>query len=67
MLAFACLEVHLVVPAGDVPDGLLTSDYPNFKAVMAVQKDITPALMKLDGVHDTAVGQDDTENPVLVI
>jgi hypothetical protein len=54
----ACLGIQVNAQTGDVPAGLLTTDHPNVKAVMAVQKGITPDMMKLPGVLGTAVGLD---------
>ena len=63
----ACLGIQVNAQTGDVPAGLLTTDHPNVKAVMAVQKAITPAMMNLAGVLGTAVGLDDAGQTALVI
>jgi hypothetical protein len=63
----ACLGIQSVTQAGDVAAGLLTTDHPNVKAVMAVQKAITPDMMNLPGVLGTAVGLDDAGQTALVI
>lgn len=63
----ACFAVQAVAQAGDAPAGLLTTDHPNVKAVIAVQKDVTPDLMKLPAVLGTAVGLDDAGQTTLVI
>jgi hypothetical protein len=62
-----CLGFHIVAQAGDAPAGLLTTDHPNVKAVIAVQKGVTPDLMRLPGVLGTAVGLDDAGQAALVI
>ena len=63
----ACLAIQVIAQPGDVPPGLLTTDHPNVKAVMAVQRDLTPDMMKLPGVLGTAVGLDDSGQTALVI
>jgi len=63
----ACFATQSITQAGDVPAGLLTTDHPNVKAVIAVQKDVTPDMMKLPGVLGTAVGLDDAGQTALVI
>src|SRR5450759_1233894 len=63
----ACLGIQSVTQAGDVAAGLLTTDHPNVKAVMSVQKAITPDMMNLPGVLGTAVGLDDAGQTALVI
>jgi hypothetical protein len=63
----ACLGIQVIAQAGDVPAGLLTTDHPNVKAVIAVQKDVTPGMMNLAGVLGTAVGVDDAGQTTLVI
>lgn len=63
----ACLGIQAIAQPGGVPPGLLTTDHPNVKAVMAVQKDLTPDMMKLPGVLGTAVGLDDSGQTALVI
>ena len=63
----ACLGIQVIAQAGDVPAGLLTTDHPNVKAVIAVQNAITPDMMKLPGVLGTAVGLDDNGTAALVI
>ena len=52
---------------GALPPGLLTTDHASVKAVMAVQKDLTPDMMKLPGVLGTAVGLDAAGQTALVI
>jgi len=63
----ACLGIQVNAQTGDVPAGLLTTDHPSVKAVMAVQKGITPDMMKLPGVLGTAVGLADSGQAALVI
>lgn len=63
----ACLGIQANAQTGNVPAGLLTADHASVKAVMAVQKDITPDMMKLPGVLGTAVGLDDSGQAALVI
>src|SRR6266540_3648664 len=45
----------------------LTLDHPQFKAVMALQKSVTAALMKQPGLLGTAVGLDDNGGAAMVI
>ena len=63
----ACLGIQAIAQPAGGPPGLLTTDHPNVKAVMAVQKDLTPDMMKLPGVLGTAVGLDDSGETALVI
>lgn len=67
-LAFAItawLGVQTSIQAADA--GLLSLDHPNAKAVMAVQKGVTPGLMALPGVLGTAVGLADSGETALVV
>jgi len=63
----ACLGIQASAQQGNGPRGLLSTDHPNVKAVMAVQRDLTPDMMKLPGVLGTAVGLDDSGQTALVI
>ena len=63
----ACLGIQVNAQTAIDPAGLLATDHPNVKAVMSVQKDITPSIMKLPGVLGTAVGLDDAGQTALVI
>ena len=63
----AWLCIQTAVQAGDAAAGLLSLDHPNVKAVLAVQKSVTPDLMELPGVLGTAVGLDDSGQTALVI
>jgi hypothetical protein len=49
------------------PEGVLDETHANVRAVMAVQQDVTPGLMSLDGILGTAVGLDDNNQPALVV
>ena len=49
------------------PDGVLDETHAHVKAVMAVQGDVTPGLLALDGILGTAVGVDDNNQPNLVV
>ena len=46
----ACLGIQVNAQTGDVPAGLLTTDHPNAKAVIAVQESVTTDMMKLPGL-----------------
>jgi len=63
----AGLGIQAIAQVGGPPAELLTLDHPHAKAVMAVQKTVTPDLMKLPGVLGTAVGLDDSGQAALVI
>lgn len=63
----AWLGVSISVQAGDAAAGLLSMDHPNVKAVLAVQKSVTPGLMGLPGVLGTAVGLEDSGQTALVV
>jgi hypothetical protein len=63
----ACLGIQVSAQTGNVPAGLLTTDHASVKAVMAVQRDLTPDMMKLPGVLGTAVGLDGSGQTALVI
>lgn len=67
LAAVTCLGIQAFAQAQEIPAGLLTTDHPSVKAVMAVQKDVTPEIMKLAGVIGTAVGLDDSGKLALVI
>jgi hypothetical protein len=60
----ACVGIQANAQTGT---GLLTTDHASVKAVMAVQKDLTPDMMKLPGVLGTAVGLNDAGQTALVI
>ena len=49
------------------PDGVLDISHASVKAVMAVQRDVTPGFMSLAGVVGTAVGLDAQDQPALVV
>lgn len=49
------------------PAGILDQTHASVRAVMAVQSQVTPGLMQLDGILGTAVGLDDADQPALVV
>ena len=49
------------------PSGVLDQTHASVRAVIAVQHELTPALMAWDGVLGTAVGLDDAGQPLLVV
>lgn len=49
------------------PDGVLDKSHASVRTVMAVQHDVTPDLMSLDGILGTAVGVDNANQPTLVV
>jgi hypothetical protein len=49
------------------PQGVLDETHAGVRAVMAVQKDVTPGLMGLEGILGTAVGLDNNDQPALVV
>jgi hypothetical protein len=49
------------------PEGVLDDTHANVRAVMAVQTDVTPGWMALNGVLGTAVGLDEQDQPALVV
>jgi hypothetical protein len=60
------LGVQISLPAADAAADL-TLDHPAVKAVMAVQKDVTPGLMNLPGILGTAVTADDSGRTALLV
>ena len=62
----AAVGMQTIVRAQGVPLGL-TLDHPQVKAVIAIQKAITPDMMKLPGVLGTAVALNDAGQTALVI
>ena len=62
----AAVGMQTIVRAQGVPLGL-TLDHPQVKAVIAIQKTITPDMMKLPGVLGTAVALNDAGQTALVI
>jgi hypothetical protein len=49
------------------PEGVLDETHASVRAVMAVQGDVTPGLISLEGILGTAVGLDDNDQPALVV
>lgn len=49
------------------PDGVLDASHASVQAVIAVQNDVTPGLMSVDGVIGTAVGLDADGQAALVV
>ena len=67
LVILTALGIQAIAQAGDAPKKLLTLDHPQVKSVIAVQKAMTPDMMKLPGVLGTAVGLDNAGKAVLVI
>src|ERR1051326_1287141 len=63
----AGLGVQVIAQVAGPAEELLTLDHPRAQAVMAVQKVVTPDLIKLPGLLGTAVGLDDSGQTALVI
>jgi hypothetical protein len=63
----AGLGMQAIAQVGGPADELFTLDHPRAQAVMAVQKTVTPDLMKLPGVLGTAVGLDPSGAAALVV
>ncbi len=63
----AGLGMQASAQVGGPPAELLALDNPHVQAVMAVQKTVTPELMKLPGMLGTAVGLDEAGQTVLVV
>jgi len=63
---FTAIAVTGMVVAAP-PEGVLDTSHASVKAVMAVQGDVTPGLMKQAGILGTAVGLDEKNQPVLVV
>jgi hypothetical protein len=63
----AWLGFQKTLGAADLPEKLIDLDHASVRAVLAVQKNATPALMNEPGVLGTAVGVDETGQPELVI
>lgn len=63
----ACLGIQASAQQGDVPAGLLTTDHPNVKAVIAVQNSVTTEMMKLPGLLGTAVGLDGNKGTAALV
>lgn len=65
------LLVASMLFAGEVfaapPEGVLDLGHASVRAVLNVQKEVTPVLMGLQGVLGTAVGVDDAGQPDLVV
>src|SRR5262245_39025107 len=49
------------------PNGILDDTHANVRAVMAVQGEVTPGWMNLNGVLGTAVGLDNNDQVSLVV
>jgi hypothetical protein len=49
------------------PEGILDETHASVRAVMAVQDDVTPDLMDVEGILGTAVGLDDNSQLVMVV
>lgn len=49
------------------PPGLLTNEHASVKALIAVQREVTPAMMNTADVLGTAVGLDDAGRLVLIV
>jgi hypothetical protein len=61
------LSLLIVGLAGAAPAPLLDETHASVRAVMALQGEVTPDLMKIPEILGTAVGLDDTEAPALVV
>ncbi len=66
LLAAASLLLPVTL-SGATPPGLLNNEHAAVRAVVAVQGEVTPDLMKQAGVLGTAVGLDADGNPSLVV
>ena len=53
--------------AGAAPEALLALDHANVRAVLAVQKKVTPEMMQFPGVLGTAVGVKESGKPSLIV
>ena len=65
-LAIAAVAVAGLASAAP-PAGVLDHTHASIRAVMAVQGEVTPALMEVEGILGTAVGLDETDQPALVV
>jgi hypothetical protein len=61
------LSLLIVGLAGAAPASLLDETHASVRAVIALQGEVTPDLMKIPEILGTAVGLDDTETPALVV
>lgn len=55
------------VTLGNPPAGVLDTSHANVRAVMAVQSQVTPGFMEVDGILGTAVGLNAAEEVALVV
>lgn len=63
-LSFGAL---LGIRAAETPPGLLTNEHASVKALIAAQREVTPAMMNTADVLGTAVGLDDAGRLVLIV
>ncbi len=66
VLAIGALAVAGIVSAAP-PEGILDHTHASVRAVMAVQDEVTPELMSVEGILGTAVGLDDNDEVALVV
>jgi hypothetical protein len=66
ILAFAAVVVATLAWASP-PEGVLDETHASVRAVMAVQREVTPGLMVADDVLGTAAGVDNNGEPALVV
>jgi hypothetical protein len=70
LLKFSVVIISLILAASAFaapPTGVLDDTHPAVRAVMAVQSEVTPDLMRQPEILGTAVGVDAAGTPVLVV
>jgi hypothetical protein len=70
LFKFSVVIISLILAASAFaapPSGVLDDTHPAVRAIIAVQSEVTPDLMRQPGILGTAVGIDATGTPVLVV